>query len=114
MATNNGSATTYPIFKATGPGRIYHLINHTTGDEIYFDLTLNSGEEVILDLRPGKKTFVSTFRGNIIHTILPGSDVATFRLTPGENNISILVSDASATAFLTWDERHWSADGGGG
>lgn len=112
MATNNGTASTYPVLIANGPGRIYNVINHSTGDEIHFDLVLNDGEEVTLDLRPGKKTFTSSFRGNIINTILPESDVATFRLVPGDNDISILIDDASATAFLRWEERHWSIDGG--
>lgn len=112
MATNNGTATAYPIFKATGPGTIYQLANYTTGSMIYFELTLLSGETVTLDFRPGKKTFNSTFRGNIINTILPGSDVQNFRLLPGSNDISIFISTTAATATLTWDNRHWSVDGG--
>lgn len=111
MATNSGTAKTYPIFKATGPGRIYALENFTTGEAIYFDLELESGETVTLDLRPGKKTFTSTFRGNVIDKILEGSDTETFHLVPGENDISILIDDATATASMVWDERHWSFDG---
>jgi hypothetical protein len=114
MATNNGTATTWPVLRVTGPGRLYQMVNYTTGDKIYFDnLVLNSGEEVVLDLRPGKKTFVSSFRGNIIHTIRPDSDVATFALAPGENDVSILIDDATAAGALLWAERHWSVDGGG-
>lgn len=111
MATNNSTANTYPVFTATGPGRIYQLVNYTTRQFIRFDIDLQDGETVVLDLRPGKKTFISTFRGNVISTILSGSDVEDFYLAPGENNISILIDDASATASLTWDERHWSIDG---
>jgi redox-sensitive bicupin YhaK (pirin superfamily) len=111
MATNNGTANVFPIFTANGPGRIHHLANYTIERFIYFDLDLQDGEKVVLDLRPGKKTFLSTFRGNIINTILSGSDVEDFRLIPGENSISIFIDDATATANLIWDERHWSFDG---
>ena len=108
---NEGSARAYPVFEILGPGRIYSIINYTTGDEIYMDLTLNSGETAILDLRSGQKTFVSSFRGNVIGTILTGSDVATFRLAPGENVISILIDDTDAVVFAAWAARHWSIDG---
>lgn len=111
MATNAGTANAYPVFRVTGPGRIYELANLTTGEAIFFDLELQAAEEVVLDLRPGKKTFVSSFSGNIIDTILEGSDTETFHLKPGENSISILIDDASAEATLLWDERHWSFDG---
>jgi hypothetical protein len=107
---NSGSARTYPVFTFTGPGRIYSLINFTTGDEIYFSLLLLSVETAVLDLKA--KTFTSSFRGNIIHTITPNSDLAVFHLLPGQNDISIFLDNASATAFMSWDELHWSADGG--
>ena len=111
MATNSGTADVFPVFTADGPGRIHQLANYTIKRFIYFDLDLLAGERVVLDLRPGEKTFISTFRGNIINTILTGSDVEDFRLVPGENSISIFIGDATAEATLIWDERHWSFDG---
>lgn len=111
MATNSGTTKAYPILKITGPGRLYHLINHTTGEAIYFDLTLQTGEEATLNLK--EKTFFSTFRGDtIIENIIEGSDLASWHLQPGENSISIFVDDPSAAAFMLWDEQHWSVDGG--
>jgi len=110
MATNNGSAKTYPIITITGPGPVYKITNHTTGDEINFNLTLVAGETATLDLRPGHKTLISTFRGNIINTILQGSNVGSFRLDPGSNDVSILAP--GCTIAMRWDERHWSIDGG--
>lgn len=112
MATNQGTATAYPILRVTGPGRLYEIANYTIDSAIYFDLELQSGEEVTLDLRPGKKTLISTFRGNIIHAILEGSDVQGFRLIPGGNDISIYIDNATAVAHMTWENRHWSIDGG--
>jgi hypothetical protein len=111
--TNPGTAVTYPIVKFIGPGRIYQLKNLTTGDEIYFDLDLLSGETAVLDLTPGRKTFVSTFRGNLLPlgAVLPGSDVVSFKLIPGSNNISIIIDDATAQALISHPIRFLSYDG---
>lgn len=110
-ATNNGTANACPIFKAVGPGNIYTLKNYTTDEEISFNLELLDGETATLDLRPSEKTFSTTFRENIIDTIIEGSDVETFHLMPGANEISIYVDDATAEAYLLWQEYHWSLDG---
>jgi hypothetical protein len=112
--TSGGTATTYPILTASAPTsssvRLVQLINFTTGDAIYFDLVLASSEVVTLDLRPGKKTFTSNIRGNIISTVLPGSNVATWKLLPGSNNVSFWLTGGSGAAKLTWTERFWSID----
>lgn len=110
-ANNGGTANAYPVLRGTGPGRFYQVVNYTTGEGLYFNLDLQDGEEVTLDLRPGKKTFNSSFRGNIINTILEGSDVEEFHLIPGENSISLFIDDATAEAYLEWSEFHWSFDG---
>jgi hypothetical protein len=110
-ATNNGSADTFPRLILNGPGPVYSLINNTTGQAIYFDLTLVSGETAILDLDPQQVKFTSTFKGDIISKILNGSEVAGWRLMPGDNNISLFLNDATATAFLNWPEMYESADG---
>lgn len=108
--TNNGTATAYPVFTASGPGQLYELSNYTTGESVFFDLILNSGETVTLDLRPGKKTFVSDFRGNILDTVMPGSDLVTWRLLPGANNVVLFIDDGSAAAKVEYTERYWSVD----
>lgn len=90
--TNLGSADAYPITTLTGPGTIQTLFNETTGDRLYFDLTLNAGEIAVLDLTPGAISFGSNFRPNLLSTILPGSNLSTFRLVPGENRITIFIS----------------------
>lgn len=108
--TNNGTAKTWPVFTVTGPGPLYKITNHTTGDEIQFNLTLLGGETAHLDLRPGYKTFISTFRGNIINSIQTGSNAATFRLDPGDNDVSVLAP--GCTVSMAWNDRFWSIDGG--
>lgn len=110
-ATNDGSANSYPIITLEGAGRVAQIVSYTTNEQLFFDLDLLDGEKATLDLRPGKKTFVSTFRGNIIDTILESSDVENFHLMPGDNSISVLIDDATAKAMMIWDEFHLSIDG---
>lgn len=110
---NIGSATAYPIITFVGPGTIYQLKNYTTGRVIYFNLTLLAGETAILNLNPTNISFQSTFRGNILNAILPGSNL-DFPLLPGTNNISTYIfgSTTAATAItMTWREQYWSLDG---
>lgn len=113
--TNGGTAATYPILTACAPttasARLSQLVNYTTGEAIYFNLAMLPAEIVTLDLRPGQKTLISSIRGNIINTVLPGSNVSTWRLMPGTNNVSVWLSGGSGGAKLVWTERFWSLDG---
>jgi phage-related protein len=108
--TNPGSAAAYPVLTIAGPGRVYQLVNWTAREAIYFNLVLLSGETLTLDLRPQHKTVTSSFRGNVLNAVVPGSALASWRLLPGDNLISLFVDDASASATLTWQERHWSVE----
>jgi hypothetical protein len=110
--TNAGTAKTYPTLIATGPGRLYQLTNYTTGKAIYFDLSLVTGETVTLTLDPNNLAFESSFRGNITASaILGGSDQDDFVLAVGDNSMSLLIDDATATAVMLWDELYQSFDG---
>ncbi|MEI7987742.1 MAG: discoidin domain-containing protein [Chloroflexota bacterium] len=128
---NDGSASAYPVLEVTGAGKLVWLVNYTSGERIYFDqLTLLENETLTLDMSriyhndvDGRKTAqitcISNFHGNYLGKILPGSDVSGFHLLPGNNQISLLVddasaSDASASATLRWRKRYWSIDGVGG
>jgi hypothetical protein len=112
--TNSGTANTYPVLTACAPtsssARLYQLLNATTNQNIYFNITLAPGEIVTLDLRPNRKTFSSNFRGNIISYILPSSEVSTWKLTPGVNNISFWLTGGSGAAKLSWSSRFWGVD----
>lgn len=110
--TNAGTAIARPILTFTGPGTVYQVANYTTGDVIYFNLTLQTGETATLDLTPGKISFISSFRGNILGAILPGSVLSTFKLLPGTNSISVFGSIGSNSVVVQWRERFWSVDGG--
>lgn len=104
--TNSGNVDISPTLTIAGPSsgtsRIYQLINMTSGVAIYLNLTLNAGEVATLTLNPTNVTFVSTFQGNILSTILPGSQEAFFALQPGANNISFFAASSSVTAVLQW------------
>jgi hypothetical protein len=105
-ATNSGTAYAYPRLFLTGPtagtGRIVQFVNFTTGAAIYFNLTMSAGEKAVLTLDPKNATFVSTFQGNILNTILPGSQTTAFLLQKGDNTILIYSTSSTVTAALDW------------
>lgn len=87
----------------TGPGQLLSLKNYTTGDEVFFNLTLQAGEVATLTMGQPFK-MVSTWRGDISGTIIANSKVSRFRLLPGANNIALLMTGttgASAAALVT-------------
>ena len=112
--TNAGTAKTYPIMTVTGPGLLRQITNTTTGKGIYFnDLTLLSGEVITMDLRPGRISMTSTFRGSVLGYVLPGSSY-DFPLMPGSNRIATFIdgtTDANTTATMQWVENYHGIDG---
>ena len=101
-----GAGRSYPTVVFGGPtsgaARLYQLVNVTTGRALYFNLTLNAGETAVLTLDPRQLSFVSSFQGDVMHTILSGSQEADFFLQPGPNVISCFAADASMTAVIRW------------
>jgi hypothetical protein len=112
--TNAGTAKTYPIITVTGPGLLRQIVNTTTGKGIYFNnLTLLSGEVITLDLRPGRISMASTFRGSVLGYVLPSSSY-DFPLMPGSNRIATFIdgtTDANTTATMQWVEKYHGIDG---
>lgn len=103
----------YPVVKFTGPGAIWQVKNYTTGKSIYFNnLVLLSGETAILNLMPGKISFTSSFRGNLMSYILNGSDFDWFLLS-GSNNVSAFMTGTTAASGIkmSWQDLYWSIDG---
>jgi hypothetical protein len=112
-AANVGSATAYPRVIFTGPGKVYQLKNYTTGKTVYFNLTLLAGEIVTLNLNPQRVGFSSSFRGNIINTILPGSAL-DWELLPGANSVSAFMygsTSAASAISMVHQDQYWSLDG---
>ncbi|NJN65459.1 MAG: hypothetical protein HC884_01480 [Chloroflexaceae bacterium] len=110
---NAGSAAAYPAFTITGPGRLHEVVNWTTGEALFFDLVLLEGETLTIDLAPGGKSAVSSFRGNVVNALLPGSQFTAWRLTPGVNQLAVYMTGTSVCsgAAVQWSERFWSLDG---
>lgn len=105
---NTGSANGYPVMAITGPGRLLYLINYTTNQVIYFDITLVVGESLTIDLRPGYKTITSSFRNNMISGVLAGA-LTNFYLRPGDNYIGCYVDNAAATGAYIYTPLYWGA-----
>ena len=111
--TNNGTARGKPIIKVTGPGDLRQITNETTSKSIQFTgLTLGSGETVTLNLEDTERNLTSDSRiPSLINNKIQQSDLGEFDLLEGDNTISLLVTDATASATLTHVPRHESVDG---
>jgi hypothetical protein len=113
---NHGAAAVYPTLRVRNTGatlvRLYQLLNITTGDGVFFNYSLLAGEEIVLKLQPGQRSFRSSFRGNIFGAIMGGSDLASWRLSPGTNAVSFLADSLNLQTDLYWQHTAWSADQG--
>ena len=110
VVNNTGTERAYPVITITyaSAGSIYSIANLTTGDEITFaPYALSVGEIVTINLSPGVKSITSNLFGNISHKVIPGSNVATWCLMPGNNSVAVY---SAGTVVATWRNRHWSAD----
>jgi len=112
--TNPGTARSFPTIVLNGPssatGRIYSIINTTTGRAIYLNLTLNAGETARLVFTPDNISFTSDFVGNIASTIMQGSSTADFFLQPGANSITMLSASSTVTATIYYRPGYVSLD----
>lgn len=98
----------------TGPGILWRLVNLTTGNALYFNLTLQAGEVATLDMNdPTNINFTSTFQGNILNTIIGGSTPANFSLAPGPNSIIFFMTGTTGASgiALLWRNTQRSIDG---
>ncbi len=102
-----GTADVYPRIVFTTSSGLIRLTNFTTSEEIYFNTNILAGERATLQLGAAP-TFKSTFRPNMLNTILPGSNLATWRLVPGENVISLFGPNDT---LLVWHDQYDSIDG---
>lgn len=112
--TVRASADAAPIFNITGPGNLYSILNTSTDESLYFNLTLLANERAVLDMTPGRIRFYSNFRPNLLGTILPGSSLATFRLSPGTNYLSVFIGgtvNVNTSINVNWRNAVWSIDG---
>jgi hypothetical protein len=114
---NVGRAEVYPTMRlrnlsATGTARIYQLVNTTTGDGLYFNYVMQPSETALLTLQPAARSFQSSSQGNIFGLIMPGSNLASFRLLPGTNYVSFFSDNDSLETSFFWQPVGPSIDSG--
>lgn len=117
--TIQSTASCFPVFyltattTAASQTTLIWLENQSTGERLYFNLTINTGETVIISLLPGNKTIVSDWRGLIPSQPLSASDFAAFHLLPGSNTLSAFATGTvtGATLRFHYQYRHYSIDG---
>lgn len=111
--TYNGNWLEYPVITIHGAATTVTITNNTTGEVITLTPGLTAAQSLTIDLRYGFKTVVRNDGANLIGTVDPDSDLATWHLAPdpeaagGVNSITVGVSDAdAATAVtMTWFAR---------
>lgn len=102
--TNANTAVVYPIITLYDATSVVCIKNYTTGDVLYFNLTMISGETAVL--RTGlSPTFTSNLRGDILPTIIAPSNPARFRLVPGVNHIYAFVWPATGNTTISMRYR---------
>jgi hypothetical protein len=99
---------------SSGAAILEWIENQTTGQRLYFDLTINAGEVITIDLRIGVKTVTSNWRGRIASQPLRNSAEATWHIAPGANVIAVFMAGTTtgASVSASWPVTHVSADGG--
>lgn len=106
---NNGTTETKPKFYIKGPGYLRYIENVTTKKKMFFNLSILQNEEIIIDCK--KSTLISAGRGDITWALLKGSDFSDFILSPGTNDLLILMTgDVNASMQISYVPQHWSAD----
>lgn len=102
-----GNWLTYPTIILNGPLVGVLIRNLTTGEKIELTGSIASGRVVTIDLAFGRKTATLDDGTNVIGLITSDSDIGTFHLAPGPNNIQINATGTSAisSVVLTWYDR---------
>lgn len=115
--TVTSTTDTYPVLTLVGPSSgscvLQWVENQSTGEKLYFNLTVQAGETITIDLRPNHKTITSDWRGAINNQPLPNSDFAQFHLLPGENVMAAFISGTTTGVSLAihYQVTHLSVDG---
>jgi hypothetical protein len=116
--SNSGSHITYPIIRIQRVGgtscNLRWIRNETTHQTIRCNYSLLLGETLTIDLTPGDRHVTSDYFGDVWRAVLRGSDLATFGLIGGTNQITVFCSEVGAAddfiSWMEWKITHWSAD----
>lgn len=101
-----GTWEEYPTIAIAGPITNPIITNWTTGESIGLTYGIIAGEVVVFDLTYERKSVTSSLNGSLAGYIST-SDLATFHLAPGVNNLSIsgYGTTTATTVTMTWHER---------
>ena len=107
--TNGGTAEVRPVIYIKGQGKLRYIENQTTKKKIWFNLDILEDEEIFIEFGSGQ--FYSTIRGDLYYSVLPGSDLNSFSLLPGENKIATFMhDDVDPVMMMSYTPVHWSVD----
>jgi len=106
--TNSGTTEIYPVIvveRSGGTEAIFKTVrNETTGNELLFNYSLLDGERLTIDLRPAQRSIISSMFGSRPDAILANSDMVSFTLQPGDNDITSFVDVTGAPTITAWIE----------
>jgi hypothetical protein len=92
---------TFPIIYATGPVTNLVITNTATGDVLDFTgSSIGGGVTYTIDLRYGYKTVIDSTSTNRINQLTSSSNIATFRLVPGANTITVTGTSITAATNI--------------
>lgn len=119
IVTCSGTAPCYPVITiacTVAACTLQEVRNATTGHVIRFNRAMQIGETITIDTRDGYESVTSDFPppGGSTVTMLMPSDLGTFCLMPGNNNVSVYAPGTGATVAVTmrWRIKHDGAEGG--
>ena len=101
-----GNWLTYPTIIITGPVSGFKITNEATGEYIQLSHEIIAGDTVTISLPYGNKSVVNAAGENLIGSVLPGSDLATFHIAPapeavaGLNPITIIGAGAGGATQI--------------
>lgn len=100
--TVDGTASTWPVLRVTGPCSNPTITHVSSGRSLTVQTTLAAGEWVELDTRPGWRTVLRNNGGGA--PLTPTSRIDLFQLTPGINELRWTATDPTLTSTLavTW------------
>ena len=116
--TCTGTAPCYPVITiacTVAACTLQEVRNASTGDVIRFNRAMQIGETITIDTRNGYESVTSDFpppNGSNVNMLMP-SDLGTFHLKPGTNNVSVYAPGTGATVTVTmhWRIRHDGVEG---
>lgn len=101
--TNSGTATTYPVFKVTGPITNPTFTNPATGDVIGYTGTVTAGQTLTIDNSP----FTSTVNLNGIDRSGALSSASWIDLLPNSTTVVQFAGSGTGVLTATWQNAYF-------